>query len=118
MDKSKRKLEWRKQASIYYDYMFACIQNIPLEILKDRVHVCVDFSQGKLYKQYMQKMVNCFNNLNIEVQSTIDENTDLYLSDFYSGELTCAQLIWKNPPTVLNWQQFGDLVVSIKKEKL
>lgn len=25
VDKSKRKLEWRKQASIYYDYMFAWI---------------------------------------------------------------------------------------------
>ncbi|KRM23368.1 helix-turn-helix domain-containing protein [Latilactobacillus graminis] len=118
MDKNKHKLEWRKQASIYYDYMFACIEDIPLEILKDRVRVCVDFSQGKLYNQYMQKMVNYFNNLNIEVQSTIQDNTDLYLSDFYSGDLTCKQLIWKNPPTVFNWQQFGDVIVSIKKEKL
>lgn len=111
-------LDWRKQASLYYDYMFACIENIPLKILKDRVYICVDFSQGRLYNQYMKETVNYFNNLNIEVQTTIDERTDLYLSDFYSSTLTCEQLIWKNPPTILNWQQFGDLVVAIKKEKL
>lgn len=116
--KQETDLDWRKQASLYYDYMFACIEDIPLEILKDRVYICVDFSQGRLYNQYMKKTVNYFNNLNIEVQTTVDERTDLYLSDFYSSTLTCEQLIWKNPPTILNWQQFGDLVVAIKKVKL
>jgi len=114
----QKTLAWRKQASLYYDYMFACIEDIPLRILKDRVYICVDFSQGKLYNQYMRKMVNYFNNLNIELQTTINEQTDLYLSDFYSSALTCEQLIWKNPPTVHNWQQFGDIVVALKKEKL
>lgn len=111
-------MAWRKRASLYYDYMFACIEDIPLTILKDRVYICVDFSQGKLYNQYMRKMVNYFNNLNIELQSAVNQQTDLYLSDFYASDLTCEQLIWKNPPTVHNWQQFGDIVVTIKKGKL
>ena len=33
--------------------MFASINNIPARLLKERVYVAVDFSQGDLYTEYV-----------------------------------------------------------------
>lgn len=33
--------------NLYFSYMFALINSIPPELMKDQVHICVDFSEAR-----------------------------------------------------------------------
>ena len=53
-------LDAPKWVNLYYGYMFALINNIPARLLKERVYVAVDFSQGDLYTEYVINLYDAF----------------------------------------------------------
>lgn len=97
--------------------MFAFINHIPTESLRDQVHICVDFSQGTLYTQYVISTLATFNNAHIVIEQKLSQDTDIYLSDIYSQTVNQPQIIWQNPPTPTDWSVLGDIIVKTKKEK-
>lgn len=111
-------LNRRESANLYFDYMFAFINSIPKELLIDKVHICVDFSQGTLYNDYITKTLDGFANANIVIESSISRLTDIYLSDFYSTSVKQSQIIWRNPPSPNDWAILGDNIVHLKQKKV
>lgn len=104
--------------NLYYSYMFAFINYVPAEQLKDRITVCVDFSYGNLYSDYVTTNLVTFNNAHLVVTNNLDDHFDLYLSDFYSQDVHVPEVIWQNPPTPTDWAELGDLVVTLKQNKV
>lgn len=112
------KLSQQESANLYFDYMFTLINCIPKELLHDRIYVCVDFSQGELYSNYIIQTLNGFSNTNLVIETNLSANTDLYLSDFYTSALKQPQIIWRNPPTPDDWAALGDLIIKLKQKKV
>lgn len=117
-DKNMMHLNKRESANLYFDYMFAFINTIPREMVLDKVHICVDFSQGSLYNNYITNTLKGFANANIVIESNLTRATDIYLSDFYSTAVKKAQIIWRNPPSPDDWGALGDTIIHYKQEKV
>ncbi|WP_318941329.1 BglG family transcription antiterminator [Enterococcus faecalis] len=103
---------------LFYDYIFLLIHYLPLNVVERPIHVCVDFSQGTNYTEYIIKQVEGFETLNLVVERQLTAKTDIFISDYLLDNLIRKQIIWKNPPTPTDWKFFGDTVVSIKKSSL
>lgn len=107
-----------KKTNLYYDYMFVFLDQLPVDILPDKVYICIDFSQGYAYVRYIEKMLGYFSNLNIVIEKKVTSHTDIYISDFLDFSLMCEQIIWKNPPIALDWERLGNIIIKIKGEKV
>ncbi|EPF4406590.1 MAG: helix-turn-helix domain-containing protein [Clostridium perfringens] len=103
-----------EQMKIYYDYLFLITTVIPIHFLEEVIYVCVDFSHGKFYNEFIQNSIESFRNLNIVFEHKVTNHTQIYISDFILENLNCHQVVWKNPPGPNEWKKFGDLVVSLK----
>lgn len=112
------KLNPRESANLYFDYMFALINSVPKSLLLDKVHICVDFSQGKIYNTYITETLEGFANANIVIESNLSHTTDIYLSDFYSTAVKKSQTIWRNPPSPDDWAALGDNIIKLKHMKV
>ncbi|TLQ03467.1 hypothetical protein FEZ51_09220 [Pediococcus stilesii] len=103
--------------NMYYGYMFALINNIPANVLKERVYIAVDFSQGDLYTQYVINSLDAFHHANIIIETEITSKTDIYISDVYSREINLKQLTWEDPPTPADWANLGAMIEQIRSKK-
>lgn len=110
-------LSENEKVKLYYDYMFAMAMLLPNHYIENEIYVCVDFSHGPTYSSYIAQTIQSFKNFNIVVEQKIRANTDLYISDFLIKKLNCPQIIWKNPPTASDWEDFGNKIIEIKGEK-
>lgn len=110
-------LDAPKWINLYYGYMFALINNIPAGLLKERVYVAVDFSQGDLYPEYVIKSLDAFHHANIIIETNISKDTDIFVSDIYSQSVKQPQLTWEDPPTPEDWTNLGDLIEKVRAKK-
>ncbi|MFC0234294.1 helix-turn-helix domain-containing protein [Vagococcus entomophilus] len=101
----------------YYDCLFTLISIIPINEVEKKINICVDFSHGEEYTKFVCKNIENFRDLNITIQEIHNQYTDIYMSDFAIKRLNCRQIIWRNPPTSSDWEEFADCVLKIKKEK-
>ncbi|WP_179394043.1 hypothetical protein [Lacticaseibacillus absianus] len=103
--------------NLYFSYMFALISAIPPQMMNDQVYVCVDFSQGPLYTDYIITTLNAFTQAHLVIQTTATAKTDIYISDFRATGVRAAQVIWQNPPTPNDWSQLADMILMIRQAK-
>lgn len=108
----------RMIVNLYFSYMFTLINTIPETATKDRVCVCVDFSEGTLYSNYVVKSLTAFNHANIVIQRDLDDQTDIYISDCHASDIKVPQVIWLDPPTPQDWSALSDLILTCKQERL
>lgn len=104
--------------NLYFSYMFALINSIPPTALKDKIYICVDFSEGTLYSEYVVKSLGSFNHAHIIIEPEVTEQTDIYISDFRTNDVSIPQIIWQDPPTPNDWSQLADMILDQKKNKL
>ncbi len=104
--------------NLYFSYMFALINSIPPTALKDKIFICVDFSEGTLYSEYVVKSLGSFNHAHIIIEPDVTDNTDIYISDFRTDDVSVPQIIWQDPPTPNDWSQLADMILDQKKSKL
>ncbi|KRK97689.1 hypothetical protein FD04_GL001727 [Secundilactobacillus odoratitofui DSM 19909 = JCM 15043] len=104
--------------NLYFSYMFALVNAIPPELMRDQVHICVDFSQGALYTNYVIESLNSFSHAHIVIDRQLREETDIYISDFQSPEIVQPQIIWQDPPTSSDWSHLADVILQTKHNKL
>lgn len=104
--------------NLYFSYMFVLTEAIPNRVMQDRVYICVDFSQGTLYTNYIVGVLNGLTNTHVIIETLPSNKTDIYLSDFHSNRVNIDPVIWKNPPTPSDWRVLGDLIVKKKRIKL
>lgn len=103
---------------IYYDLLFTLTTSLPADCFSLPLYICVDFSKGQLYNNYIKERIAAFNSLTIIFESHPSEKTALYLSDFAHYQIDSPQIIWKNPPTVNDWNTLGNTIVALKQEDL
>lgn len=103
-----------EKVKVYYDYLFILTTIVPTNFIEEVIYVCVDFSHGKFYNDFIQNSIKSFKNLNIVFEHKITNNTQIYISDFVLKGIGCRQVIWKNPPGPNEWKLFGDLIVKLK----
>jgi hypothetical protein len=103
--------------NLYFSYMFALISAIPPRALNDVVAICVDFSQGVLYSDYVIQTLAAFSHAHIVIEDNASDTTDIYISDFHSDLVDRPQVIWQNPPTPNDWTNLADMILAIKQEK-
>lgn len=108
----------RQIINLYFSYMFSLINKVPARLVSDKVAICVDFSEGTLYSEYVMRSLAAFNHAHIIVQPYVDENTDIYISDFYSDKFNVAKVIWTDPPTAQDWSDLADLILRCKQARL
>lgn len=104
--------------NLYYDLLFNLTTNLSAEYFSHPIYICVDFSKGHLYNDYIKERILAFNTLRIVFQEFLSEETHLYLSDFANYQTDTPQIIWKNPPTVNDWNTLGNTIVTLKQEEL
>lgn len=102
---------------LFYEYAFLVNKYYAANEIEEPIYINIDFSLGELYTQFIADEVSCFKNMNIRVESKLSNKTDIYLSDCIVQNLQAKSIIWKKPPTAEDWQEFGDLIISIRKRK-
>lgn len=105
-----------ERTKIYYDYLFLLVTLLPIELMEDVIYICVDFSHGNFYNEFIKRSISSFKNLNVKFERKLTRRTHIYISDFVLNKITCPQIIWKNPPGPNDWKLFGDMVVALKEE--
>lgn len=103
-----------EKIKIYYDYLFLLTTKIPTYKLEEAIHICVDFSHGDLYNEFIKKSIESFKDLNVIFEHKATAKTQIYISDFVLSNTVCKQIIWKNPPTPSDWKYFGNMIVKLK----
>lgn len=101
--------------ALMYDYLFAFITFFPIGEISSKIYICIDFSRGVNYSEYIKNNVLRFKSMNIIVQHTLTEDTQLFISDFLMPNLQCETVVWKEPPSHADWQLLGDLLVKIRR---
>ena len=102
---------------LFYEYAFLVNKYYAANEIEEPVYIYIDFSLGELYTQFIADEVSCFRNMNIRVEPKLSSKIDIYLSDCIVNHLQAKSIIWKKPPTAEDWQEFGDLIISIRKRK-
>lgn len=102
---------------LFYDYLFSLIRYLPASLLNNPIYVCVDFSHGKSYNHFISTSIKSFKFLNIVIESTLSNQTNLYLSDFKPAHSHCDYIIWKNPPLPTDWEYFGNKIIELKHKE-
>ncbi|MFD2386348.1 hypothetical protein [Enterococcus rivorum] len=105
------------KSALYYDYMVSLIVSMPQNYLESPIYVCVDFSAGEIYAEYVFEKLNHLKRHGIQIQHKIDNKTDIYLSDHTNNKLLCKQIVFQNPPKENQWQLLKQTVLDIKKTK-
>ena len=82
--------------------------------MEEPIYVCIDFSHGKSYNDYIRMMLLTLKSMHIVYEESISSMTQIYLSDFALEELICEQMIWKRPPTPDDWEEFGELLLKVR----
>ena len=104
----------QERNKLYYDYLFFMITQISVDELEDPVFICIDFSHGSSYNEYIQTMLSSLQSMNICYEEKLSTKTQIYLSDFLIETLPFHQMIWKRPPTPEDWSEFGHLLLTVK----
>ncbi|MBL3716489.1 MULTISPECIES: helix-turn-helix domain-containing protein [Lactococcus] len=108
-----------KHEALAREYMFLLLCYTSVHKTRKTVKICVDFSYGVSYNQYILRNIKSLGFLNIEASIGGDrENIDIYLSNLPSLDVEAEQIIWASPPTSYDWEFFGNSVVRIKKDSL
>ncbi|MDT2737295.1 helix-turn-helix domain-containing protein [Enterococcus pseudoavium] len=104
----------QERNKLYYDYLFFLVTQISVEELEAPVYICIDFSHGSSYNEYIQTLLSSLQSMNICYEEKLSTKTQIYLSDFLIDTLPCQQMIWKRPPTPEDWAEFGHMLLTVK----
>lgn len=102
---------------LFFDYMLAILATVPTKMLQQKIHICVDFSRGSVYSDYIAQNIHQFQSMNIAIDKFPTSETDIYISDFELVNVACEQLIWKEPPAIKDWRNLGNLLVKVRERK-
>lgn len=102
----------------FYDYLFILIDVIPPESIENPIYVCVDFSQGVDYSNFIIKQIEGFKDLDLVIENRITAHTNILISNCVWERFSGVQIVWKNPPTPNDWEFFGNAVIRTKRNLL
>ncbi|MGX0056514.1 Mga-like protein with HTH domain [Enterococcus faecalis] len=102
----------------FYDYLFILIDVIPPAKVERPIYVCVDFSQGIEYTNFIIKQIEGFKDLNLIIEYRLTSHTNILISNCVWANFNGTQIVWKNPPMPSDWEYFGNAVIRAKRKLL
>lgn len=102
----------------FYDYLFILIDAIPPTKVEQPIYVCVDFSQGTDYTNFIVKQIEGFKDLHLVIEYRLTSHTNVLISNCVWENFNGTQIVWKNPPTPSDWEYFGNAVIRTKRKLL
>ncbi|MDT1957047.1 helix-turn-helix domain-containing protein [Carnobacterium divergens] len=102
---------------LLYDYIFILIKYFPLALLFEPITITLDFSHGQNYNNFIKNNLVGLPYFNFKINYQLSCETDIYLSDILLPSVTCDYLIWNNPPSAIDWEIFGNLVMHVQNKK-
>lgn len=102
----------------FYDYLFILIDVIPPAKVERPIYVCVDFSQGIEYTNFIIKQIEGFKDLNLIIEYRLTSHTNILISNCVWENFNGTQIVWKNPPMPSDWEYFGNAVIRAKRKLL
>lgn len=102
----------------FYDYLFILIDVVPPTKVERPIYVCVDFSQGVDYTNFIVKQIEGFKDLNLVIEYRLTSHTNVLISNCVWENFNGVQIVWKNPPIPSDWEYFGNAIISTKRKLL
>ena len=104
---------------VFYRYLMILVSTIQLDAVMEPIIVCVDFSFGQEYNNFIKKNFALFVNLNVNVQFMYDEHTDVVVTNLNSAydDFDVEKVIWLDPPRAIDWAHLSDRILEIRATK-
>ncbi|MBP2099140.1 helix-turn-helix domain-containing protein [Enterococcus rivorum] len=110
---------WENNVYAFYQYLFLLANSVPLDFILEPINICVDFSFGKVYNEFILKKIPFFSELAFTINDEISDATDLVLTDSTSlyDDKDVERIIWLSPPRPVDWSNFAAKVLEIRLHK-
>ncbi len=92
---------------------------LPIDQQLKPLRICIDFSFGPQFNALIKNNIQKISDLNIIYQTKADDETDLLLTDkeiCSFGDL--FQIIWLVPPRAVDWANFTNQLLKIRRNKI
>lgn len=90
-------------STLYNDYVILLSTCVPSIYWANPFYLCIDFSRGDAYNRFIAQKIQLIVGVHLVVQTRVNQQTQLFLSDFPINGLRCAQVVWTNPPMDNDW---------------
>ncbi|GKQ42475.1 hypothetical protein RD055328_03980 [Companilactobacillus sp. RD055328] len=101
---------------LYYEYMINLLAVEEIQLLERQINIFVDFSSGKSYDQFIRNHIGYHGYINLNLMSELNEDTDIYVSDFSNTNVKCLQVIWKGSPTDVEWEELVNAIAFLRNQ--
>lgn len=120
-DQSFLKSEDLLDARIYLfsKYLLTFIMYIPMEEISEPLSVCIDFSFGQQYNQFIARNLSFFINFVINITNEADDQTDLVITDMNKlyDKRHSEKILWLAPPRATDWANLAKRLIEIRAGK-
>lgn len=107
----------RHHKTFIMELIMIALNNLDFKMLVPKITVTVNFSLGMSYNRFIESNLRALPFNNIQINNQYSAETDIYLSDVLSRQVSSDYIIWNSPPNAVDWEVFGNLVARIKEAK-
>lgn len=115
----KNKQIWLAKEFLFFHYVLVMMDILPIDQQLKPLRICIDFSFGPQFNALIKNNIQKISDLNIIYQTKADDETDLLLTDkeiCSFGDL--FQIIWLVPPRAVDWANFTNQLLKIRRNKI
>lgn len=104
---------------VFFKYLMILVNQVAVESIMSKLTICIDFSFGQEYNEFIKKNLSFFVNLNIEFKFVYDGQTDIIITNLNSEykNALAERVVWLEPPRPTDWANLGNRILEIRKEK-
>ncbi|MDZ5759687.1 helix-turn-helix domain-containing protein [Carnobacterium maltaromaticum] len=117
-----KKLYLIKQNEIYLinRYIFLLINVLPINFFSLPIKICIDFTLGGNYNQFIYRNIKTFDFINIEISNQLTDDIDILLCDYTVKDLNeeLKVVVWSAPPTAGDWANLGKYIINARKKTI
>ncbi|MGX7418076.1 helix-turn-helix domain-containing protein [Carnobacterium gallinarum] len=101
-------------------YLFLLINLLPTSFFSIPIKVCIDFTLGENYNNFIYRNIQTFDFINIEISNQLTDDIDILLCDYTLNDMRdkLKVIVWSAPPTAGDWAVFGKCIAKARNDKL
>lgn len=107
------------RAKLLKSYVKILIADVPSELARDNVTICVDFVQSIVPMDYFAKLLLANLGAGIVLTNQLSSDVDVFLSDIYVASIhDIPQVTMLDPLKTSSWEKLRQTVAGVKQAKL
>lgn len=109
----------RTRDGLLKSYVRILIDEVPSELVKDKVTICVDFIQTTVPMTYFADLLTANLGGGVILTDHLSGDVDIYLSDIFVSSIhNIPQVTWFDPLRSSNWDKLRQKIAEVKQSKL